>query len=40
MEAILPGMDKVIVEPDAVNLWSTWPPGRTAAEPAAGEVKR
>lgn len=25
MEAILPGMDKVIGEPGAVNLWSGWP---------------
>jgi modulator of FtsH protease HflK len=38
MEAILPGMDKVIVERDAVNLWSSWPPAPGA--PAAGEAKR
>ncbi len=32
MEAILPEMEKVIVEKGAVNLWSTWPPSRGAAE--------
>jgi len=37
MEAILPGMEKVIVEPDTVNLWSSWPPPRSAADaPAVG----
>lgn len=38
MEQILPAMDKVIVEPDAVNLWSTWPPARGG--PVAEDVKR
>ncbi len=38
MEAILPGMDKVIVERDAVNLWSSWPPVPGAA--VAGDAKR
>lgn len=38
MEAILPGIDKVIVERDAVNLWSSWPPAPGVA--AAGDAKR
>ena len=36
MEAILPGMDKVIGEPGAVNLWSGWPAPGSAA-PKGGE---
>jgi len=32
MEAILPAMEKVIVEPDAVNLWATWPAERDARD--------
>lgn len=34
MEAILPEMDKVIVEKGAVNLWSSWPPTRGSSESA------
>jgi modulator of FtsH protease HflK len=35
MEAILPEMDKVIVEKGAVNLWSSWPPAQGAPGAAA-----
>lgn len=31
METILPSMEKAIVDPDAVHLWSTWPPARGEA---------
>lgn len=37
MESVLPGMDKAIVDKDAVHLWSTWPPDQGRAEPGAGE---
>lgn len=33
MEAILPAMDKAIVDSDAVHLWSSWPPARSGGEP-------
>lgn len=41
MEAILPTMEKAIVDPDAVNLWSTWPParGEVAKEPGAAPAE-
>lgn len=35
MESVLPGMEKAIVDRDAVHLWSTWPPSRGGAEPNA-----
>lgn len=40
MEAILPAMDKVIGDPAAVNLWSSWPPVQAPAGAVAGEGKR
>jgi membrane protease subunit HflK len=41
MEAILPEMDKVIVEKGAVNLWSNWPPSRSGSRAGeSGEAAR
>lgn len=47
MESVLPGMEKAIVDKDAVHLWSTWPPDRGGVERGAavqsekkGEGKR